>query len=34
VAAEHGDLIAAGHFPGLGFGRLITASGRRRFLYL
>jgi glyoxylase-like metal-dependent hydrolase (beta-lactamase superfamily II) len=33
-ADANGDLVAAGHFPGLGFGRLITASGRRRFLYL
>ncbi len=33
-AADRGDLIAAGHFPGLRFGRLITAAGRRRFAYL
>lgn len=33
-ALEEGDAIAAAHFPGLRFGRLVTAEGRRRFLYL
>jgi glyoxylase-like metal-dependent hydrolase (beta-lactamase superfamily II) len=28
------DLIAAAHFPGLRFGRLITVSGRRRWTFV
>ena len=33
-AADAGDAIAAGHFPGLRFGRLVTSQGRRTFTYL
>jgi glyoxylase-like metal-dependent hydrolase (beta-lactamase superfamily II) len=33
-AAESGDAIATAHFPGLRFGRLISAAGRRHFEYL
>ncbi len=33
-AAEAGDVIAAAHFPGLRFGRLVTSGGRRSFAYL
>jgi glyoxylase-like metal-dependent hydrolase (beta-lactamase superfamily II) len=33
-AAEAGDIIASGHFPGLPFGRLVVADGRRRFDYV
>jgi glyoxylase-like metal-dependent hydrolase (beta-lactamase superfamily II) len=33
-AAEMGDVIAAAHFPGLKFGRLVTAGSRREFRYL
>ncbi|MFC5140445.1 MBL fold metallo-hydrolase [Actinomycetospora rhizophila] len=29
--ADTGDLVAAAHFPGLAFGRIVTVSGRRRF---
>ncbi|HYZ55362.1 MAG TPA: MBL fold metallo-hydrolase [Streptosporangiaceae bacterium] len=28
------DLIAAAHFPGLRFGRLVTVSGERRFQFI
>lgn len=30
-AIAHGDLIGAGHFPGLGLGRLVERSGLRRW---
>lgn len=33
-AIDQGDVIAAGHFPGLQFGRLITQGDGRRFAYL
>lgn len=33
-AAENGDAIAAAHFPGLRFGRLVTAAGRREYRYI
>jgi glyoxylase-like metal-dependent hydrolase (beta-lactamase superfamily II) len=33
-AAEAGDVIAAAHFPGLRFGRLVAAGPRREFSYL
>ncbi|GAA4889458.1 MBL fold metallo-hydrolase [Actinomycetospora straminea] len=29
--AATGDLVAAAHFPGLAFGRIVTVGGRRRF---
>lgn len=31
-AAETGDLLVAAHFPGMRFGRVITADGPRRFV--
>lgn len=30
---ETGDLLAASHFPNLGFGRLVTVDGIRKFLW-
>lgn len=33
-AADRADIIAAGHFPALQFGRLITTAERRCFTYL
>jgi len=33
-AAGAGDLIAAAHFPGLGFGRLVISAGRRSFTFV
>jgi glyoxylase-like metal-dependent hydrolase (beta-lactamase superfamily II) len=33
-ATDSGDAIAAAHFPGLRFGRLVTSAGRRRFDYV
>ena len=32
--AQTGDPIAASHFPGLRFGRIETAGGRRRFAFI
>jgi glyoxylase-like metal-dependent hydrolase (beta-lactamase superfamily II) len=32
--ARSGDAFAASHFPGLRFGRLQTAGGRRRFTFI
>jgi len=32
--AQTGDPIAASHFPGLRFGRIETAGGRRRFTFI
>jgi hypothetical protein len=29
--ADSADLVVGGHFPGLRFGRVITASGNRTF---
>jgi glyoxylase-like metal-dependent hydrolase (beta-lactamase superfamily II) len=31
---DQSDVVAAAHFPGLRFGRLITAAGERRFEFL
>ncbi|WP_235747493.1 MBL fold metallo-hydrolase [Nocardia coffeae] len=31
-ALDSAALVAAGHFPGLGLGRLVTAAGGRRFV--
>lgn len=31
-AAETGDLLAAAHFPGMRFGRIITGDTDRRFV--
>lgn len=33
-AMEHDDIIAAAHFPGLQFGRLVTTAEGRRLRYL
>jgi glyoxylase-like metal-dependent hydrolase (beta-lactamase superfamily II) len=33
-AAQMGDVIAAAHFPGLRFGRLVISGSRREFSYL
>ncbi|HSW20028.1 MAG TPA: hypothetical protein VLJ86_22605 [Ramlibacter sp.] len=29
--ADTNDLVVAGHFPGLRFGRVVTTWGRRQF---
>ncbi|WP_327682279.1 MBL fold metallo-hydrolase [Kitasatospora sp. NBC_00458] len=31
-AADTGDVLVAGHFPGLRFGRVVTVDGPRRFV--
>jgi glyoxylase-like metal-dependent hydrolase (beta-lactamase superfamily II) len=33
-AAATGDPVAAAHFPGLRFGRVVTAEGKRRFQFV
>jgi glyoxylase-like metal-dependent hydrolase (beta-lactamase superfamily II) len=33
-AAATGDPVAAAHFPGLRFGRVVTAESKRRFQFV